>query len=459
MAGVTPTAPDPAGSRQADVVVVGAGIAGLTAAWCLRDRDVVVLEAESRAGGRLWSQPRGCYWLNAGGHVLAGAGSATARLLDETSVTSVEVPGVLSALALNGRVLSRGRVETYPLRARLPARDRAALVRAGARLRLAVRRYGHVSAPRPGETAADRQARVLAFEDGRTFAEFLGPVPPDVDEVFRATIRRSSGEPEQVSAGYGIGYFQLVWDRHAGLTRNIVGGSATLPQRIADALGDRVLLGARVEHVAEDGGSVVASYRSDGRTAVIRARAVVMATPAPVAAALVHGLPTDTAAALRAVAYGPYVVGAFLTTETGPMPYDHIYAMATPKRSFNMLFNMASAVRGGARVPGGSLMVYSGARLAERFDGAPDHEVSSLYERELVELFPQLRDRIDEALIVRWPRGLPHPRPGRGALQAALTRPLGRVFLAGDYVGTSYVETAVQTGMSAAAGARAVLGS
>jgi protoporphyrinogen/coproporphyrinogen III oxidase len=456
MARVTPTTPDPANPREADVVIVGAGVAGLTAAWCLRDRDVVVLEAESRVGGRLWSQPRGGYWLNAGGHVLAGAGSATARLLDETGVSAVEVPGVLSALALNGRVHARGRVETYPLRARLSARDRAALVGAGARLRLAVRRYGRVSAARPGESPAERQARVLEFEDGRTFAEFLGPVPPDVDEVFRATIRRSSGEPEQVSAGYGIGYFQLVWDRRAGLTRNIVGGSATLPERIADALGDRVLLGARVEQVREKDG-VMVSYRHEGGTAAVRGRAVVMATPAPVTAALVSGLPRDTAEALTGVAYGPYVVGAFLTAEHEPMPYDDIYAMATPKRSFNMLFNTASAVRGGTRRPGGSLMVYSGARLAERFDTASDDEVASLYQRELIELFPQLRGQVEETLIIRWPRGLPHPRPGRGALQPALTRSLGRVFLAGDYLGTSYVETAVQTGATVAASARALL--
>ncbi|CAN5132701.1 hypothetical protein BH09ACT13_BH09ACT13_12300 [soil metagenome] len=38
-----------------DVVVVGAGIAGLAAAWSLRDRDVLVLEAEDRVGGRMKS--------------------------------------------------------------------------------------------------------------------------------------------------------------------------------------------------------------------------------------------------------------------------------------------------------------------------------------------------------------------------------------------------------------------
>jgi len=439
------------------VVVVGAGMAGLSAAWRLRDRDLLVLESEPLVGGRLRSQRRGDYWLNLGGHVLAGAGSETAQLLEQAGVPSAEVPGVLSALALNGRVLASGPVETYPLRVRLGVRQRAALAAAGARLRLAVRRYGAVSARRPGEDERERQARVLRFDDDRSFADFLGPVPADVDAVFRATIRRSSGEPEQVSAGYGIGYFQLVWDRHAGLTRNVLGGSATLPEAIAAVLGERVQTGAEVTGIDPGADGVEVAYRQGGREHLARARAVVVAVPAPLAAGLVSRLPADTADALGRIAYGAYVVGAFLTSEPGPMPYDHVYAMATPKLSFNMLFNMASVVRGDRRRPGGSLMVYSGASLATRLDRLDDRQVLDVYQRELTELFPALKRRFAEAQLVRWRRGLPHPRPGRGDLQPALTRPLQRVFLAGDYLGTSYVETAVRTGREAAEGARAWL--
>jgi protoporphyrinogen/coproporphyrinogen III oxidase len=444
--------------ERAEVVVVGGGIAGLSAAWELRDRDVVVLEAENRVGGRLMSEHRGPYWLNFGGHVVGGPETATGRLLDATGVEAAELPGVLAGLAVGGRLLARGRVETYPLRLRLPAADRIALVRAGARLRLAVAEYGRVSRLRPGESEPERRARVLAFRDDATFSNFLGPVRPAVDAVFRATIRRSSGEPEEVSAGYGIGYFQLVWDRDRGLTRTMVGGSSRLPEAIVAELGGRVVTGRRVSSVEPGPAGVVVRVEEAGGERTVEARAAVVATPAPVTRRIVAGLPAEVARALDGVAYGPYVVGAFLTGETTPMPYDGVYAAATPGLSFNMLFNTANVVRGDAeRAAGGTLMVYAAAGLARALAGLDDSEVERRFLNDLHALFPDLRGHVRETVIRRWEPGLPHPRPGRHLLQPALEQPLGAVHLAGDYLGTTYIETAVETGTAAARRIRTAL--
>src|SRR5262249_6520327 len=202
----------------------GGGRAGREAAWRLRDLDVVVLEASDRAGGRVRSERRGDYWLNFGAHVFAGAGSETDRLLHETGVEARDVPGALTGLELDGRVVAGGRVESYPFRLPLRPRSRYALAHAGARIRLAVSRMGDP----------------LTYENERTFAEWLGDVPDDVDAILRPTLQRSSGEPEELAAGYGIGYFQLVWDRSGGLARNIIGGPATLAEALASQLDVRL---------------------------------------------------------------------------------------------------------------------------------------------------------------------------------------------------------------------------
>ena len=82
-----------------DVVVVGGGIAGLAAAWRLRDLDVLVLDAADRLGGRIRSEPRGDVWLNFGAHVFGGPGSATGRLIAESGAHAAQVEGRLAAVA------------------------------------------------------------------------------------------------------------------------------------------------------------------------------------------------------------------------------------------------------------------------------------------------------------------------------------------------------------------------
>lgn len=439
--------------------MVGAGIAGLAAAWTLRDRDVMVLEASDRVGGRIKSESRGRYWLNFGAHVFGGAASATGRLLEETGVTAITVPGVLTGVALNGRVVSSGPVETYPFRLPLNVGDRLALIRLGLRLRLAVARYGGIARPRPGEPWTARQARMLAYLGDDSFAHFLGPLPKSVDSIVRPTIQRSSGEPEDVAAGYGVGYFHLVWNRGEGLSRNVIGGPSTLAQELAADLGPRLNARCRVDEVAPDGDGVRVGYVIGSDRHEVQARYAIVATPAFVTRSIVRGLPDETARALGEIVYGPYVVAAFLTDETSPMPYDHVYAVAVANKSFNMLFNMANVVRAQspAREPGGSLMVYSGAGLGRRMLELSDEEVTRTYLNDLNDVYPEARRAVREVVIQRWERGLPYPRPGRYRLQPALERPLGNIFLAGDYLGTWYTDTAIQTGIASAEAIRARL--
>jgi oxygen-dependent protoporphyrinogen oxidase len=422
-----------------DVVVIGGGIAGLAAAWRLRHRDVLLLEAGDRLGGRMRSDMRGDYWLNYGAHLFPAPGSLVDGMASQCGLETVPVTGGMMGLAVGSTVLTRGRVETYPFRLPLPVRDRIAFVRAGLKIQRAVARYHRL------EHAYD-------FEDDRTFREFLGPLPPAVDEIFACAAHRATAELDELSAGCGIRLFALVWGGEGSLiARNLLGGAGQLPEAIGRGLGDRARTGCRVHAVRSDGADLLV----DAGGEEIRARQVFVAAQAPHAAPLAGSVAGQAADALAALVYGPFLSVAVETSETTAMPYDDVYAIATPGRVFDMFTNQAHALRArGPRRPGGSLMLFAGAHAAAEHMRETDEVIVERFVGDLHELFPQTRGAIAGATVRRWELGNVYARPGRARLQPALDGPLGpheNLHLAGDYfaeLGT--METAARTGFAAA---------
>ncbi len=446
-----------------DIVVVGGGIAGLSAAWGLRDRDVLLLEAGDRLGGRLRSERRGEYWLNYGAHLVPAPGSLVGSLAAECGLQTVPVRGSMMGLAVGSTLLTRGPVESYPFRLPLATREKVAFARAGLRVQRAVAAYRRVATPRPGEDVAAVRARVLAHRDDETFAEFLGPLPAAVREIFACAARRATADPSELSAGGGIGLFALVWGGRGSLVaRNLLGGTGRLPAALGARLGERARTGCRVTRLRPDGAHVVVEYVADGAQRRVRAREVVVAAQAPFAAELVAPLSRPAAHALAQMTYGAFLSVVVETNETAPMPWDGVYAMATPGRVFDMFTNQAHALRGeGPRRPGGSLLLFSGGRKAQALAEARDERIVDRFLQDLRRLYPQTRGVVVDAAVHRWELGNVFAHPGRHRLQPALEHPLGpaaNVHLAGDYFAElGNMEAAARTGQLAAERVRARL--
>jgi oxygen-dependent protoporphyrinogen oxidase len=225
-----------------------------------------------------------------------------------------------------------------------------------------------------------------------------------------------------------------------------------LPAALGRKLGARARTGCRVEAVEPDGATLI--VRCEGEQ--IRARHVIVAAQAPHAAPLVASLAEQAAAALARLTYGAFVSVAVETNETGGMPYDDVYAMATPGRVFDMFTNQSHALRHDRpRRPGGSLMLFAGAHRAAALMGEPDEVIVQRFLTDLHGLYPQTRGVIAGATVQRWELGNVYARPGRGRLQPALEGPLGaheNPHLAGDYFAElGNMEAAAQTGLAAAA--------
>jgi oxygen-dependent protoporphyrinogen oxidase len=422
-----------------DVVIVGGGIAGLSAGWRLRHRDVLLLEAGDRLGGRVRSDGCGEYWLNHGAHLFPAPGSLIDGMARQCGLETVPVTGSMMGLAVASTLLTHGRVESYPFRLPLSLRDRIAFAEAGLKVRRAVARY-------------HRLEQRYDFEDHRTFGEFLGPLPPAVHDIFSCASHRATAELDELSARCGIGLFALVWGGKSSLiARNLLGGSGLLPAALGRELGERARTGCRVRAVRPDGADLVVHH--DGGE--VSARHVIVAAQAPHAVPLVAPVAEQAAAALSRLTYGAFVSVAVETSETTAMPYDDVYAMATPGRVFDMFTNQAHALRrGGPRRPGGSLMLFAGAQGAAALMRERDELIVERFIADLHELYPQTRGVIAGASVHRWELGNVYARPGRSRLQAPLEGPLGaheNLHLAGDYFAElGNIEAAARTGFAAA---------
>jgi oxygen-dependent protoporphyrinogen oxidase len=423
-----------------DVVIVGGGIAGLTAAWQLRHRDVLLLEASECLGGRMRSQPLGPYWLNYGAHLFPAPGTLVDRLATECGLETVPVRGSMMGLAVGSTLLTSGRAETYPFRLPLSLRDRVAFARAGLAIRRAVARSRRPDLPPDAE-------------DHRTFGDLLGSLPPAVREIFSCAAHRATAELDELSAACGISLFALVWGGSGSLiARNLLGGTGRLPEALGRALGERARTGCAVHAIRPDGSELVVEHEGSEE----RARHVIVAAQAPHAAPLVADVAPQAADALCRLAYGPFLVVAVETRETGPMPYDDVYAIATPGRAFDLFTNQANALRGsGPRRPGGSLMLFAGGGHAAELARQPDDVVAARFLADLQDLYPQTRGVMAATHVHRWELGNVFARPGRSRLQPALEGPLGphaNLHLAGDHVAPlGNMEAAAQSGRAAAA--------
>ncbi len=117
-----------------EVVVVGAGMAGLTAATSLSpETDVVVLESTDRVGGRVETVRKGDYWINVGTQFTEGTGTLI-DALDRHGIEMGSLAGKSVALYLNGEVIDTSNPVALMFRTRMTLMDRIGMAIVGARI-------------------------------------------------------------------------------------------------------------------------------------------------------------------------------------------------------------------------------------------------------------------------------------------------------------------------------------
>ncbi|HEY9105418.1 MAG TPA: FAD-dependent oxidoreductase [Roseateles sp.] len=462
--------------KRADVVIVGAGIAGLACARALAARgvDLALLDLEDHAGG------------NSRGHRLGGLPCPLgAHYLPLPGPHAHEVSQLLSELGLSRQLLGRTEWDERHL-CHSPQE------------RLFIDGEWHDGLLPPPESAAAREQyrrfstlvtqsqRELGFAiptrrvrwtpghaalDAQTFAQWL-----DANTLTDTRLRwyldyccrdDFGAGAATVSAWAGLHYFASRHGFHAPgdetAEREPVltwpEGNGWLSARLAEPAQQRLHLGRVVLRVAEQkhGVELLAWNEAVGASERWQARAVVMATPLFIAARLLASPPDALRQAAGQFSYAPWLTAnlalrePLLTRPGAPPAWDNVRYGTT---ALGYVDARHQSLDPTPRAP--LLTAYFALPAAQRADllSQPWQQWAKVVSDELAQTHPDLPGKLQRIDLCRFGHAMSIPTPGlRGsAAPAALNEARGRiVFAHADLAGYSVFEEAYTAGAGAAA--------
>jgi monoamine oxidase len=458
--------------RREDVVVVGAGLAGLVVAREIAraGRSVAVLEARDRVGGRMFDRPiGGGEVVDLGAEFIGPTQNRIRALVDELAIETFPSPNAgRNVYVAGGRrrtYLDTGLTGTAPPDPSLLVDLLLVIPRLDA-----MARKVPVDAPyaAPGAAALDSESLASwlrrSSTGGRRFMDFVavatrpifGAEPRELSLLFTLFYIAASGDERTP------GTFERNFNTRNGAQQDrIDGGTQQIAERLARELGRRVVRGAPVRRiVAGDGFVDVVSDRY-----VNRARRVVVALPPALAGRILYDpalpalrdgltqrMPQGQLVKVQAIYERPFwrddgLNGSSLS-DVGPCN-----------------FTLDSSPRSGRP---GALLGFVGGDEARRFTRLPGPERRRAALASLARCFgPRALEPVDY-LEVDWAsepysRGGPVGIAPPGVLTtygAALREPVGAIHWSGTETSTywnGYLDGAVRSGERAAAEVLAAL--
>jgi oxygen-dependent protoporphyrinogen oxidase len=434
-------------SGDADVIVIGGGIAGLAAALRLKDRGLqpLVLERESRVGGRMTTDRIDGFAIDRAVSFLGNRFQRMRALVkrlelgdsvcgDENTVALVEKDGM--------RKFRARRADDLVLDKYLSA---------GAK-RAALRFVWDIT--RNHWNLAHGQSDRALHLDRQSSAEYFKGLGKGGEELFVRLFEPTMCSPLGGAAApvSVLALMQVVRNTLGGGLWNLTGGVDRIPEAIARQV--KVLTSAKVQRVSYSKSSTEVEAVVGGTPRKLVTRGVIFAVPGCFVPELCSQLPKWLEGPLRNLTYTK-MASAHVGLAQPPNASCASYTFAAERGDGIQALSLEH-LRGTGRCPEGKGLVslYFGEKPNFACATASDAELQGRAIKLIEHQFPECANKISFIHLVRWTTGIAFFPPGLITRMVEIRRRLPQlempVDFCGDYLDGIASEAALRTGEQAA---------
>ncbi len=405
----------PGATLRADVVIVGGGVAGLSAAYFLRKYDFLLLEKDGHFGGNAYQQEYDGQ-AYATGSAFAYKGDYGDQLSRELGMTLLPVDNFDSTIVNGAWVPDTWHKGLDLLPYPQGVRD-------------SFRKF------RDALLKIDLENRAGELDD-EPFSKYTAGYAPEIQQWWDAYGPSNWGAATAETSAYvGVETVQDIAGDAPDPRVILPGGLGRITHRLVEVLQprykDRLLADSTVVAVVPDEKEARVTYLRDGKLSTVAAKAVLFCAPKLIASRVVAGIPYEQKLAMRRIRYAPYPVVNLIFDK--PV-YSRAYDTWCPGNAFTDFIVADWTVRNlpGYRPKHNILTCYAPLPVSQRYILLEEENCKSLAARVLAgfqSLLPDLKADPVEVRIYRRGHPMYMATPGTYSRTIPAARvPMKRIF-------------------------------